>query len=60
MFFFSFFLEKRPQILIISKLNDDFFEDGFEVLHISVGKKIKILKNHSNFLNFSAETPGRF
>ena len=41
---------------IISELNEDFSEDFFEVLHISVGKKIKILENRPDFLNFSAKT----
>jgi hypothetical protein len=34
-----------------------FSEDFFEVLHISVGPKIKILENRSNFLNFSVDMP---
>ena len=34
---------------IISKLNDDFSEDYFEVLHIFVGQKIKILDNCPDF-----------
>ena len=34
---------------IISELNDDFSEDFFEVLHIFVGQKIKILENHPDF-----------
>ena len=41
---------------IISKFNDDFSEDFFEVLHISVGQKIKILENRPDFLTFSAKT----
>jgi hypothetical protein len=39
-------------------LNDDFSEDFFEVLHISVGQKIKILENRPDFLTFSAKTNG--
>ena len=35
-------------------MNDDFSEDFIEVLHISVGQKIKILDNHPDFLTFSA------
>ena len=46
--FFKFFLEKNSYI--ISKLNDNFSEDFFEVLHISVGQKIKILDNRLDFL----------
>ena len=45
---------------IISKFNDDFSEDFFEVLHISVGQKIKILDNRPDFLTFSAKTRSRF
>ena len=41
---------------IISELNDDFSEDFFEVLHIFVGPKIKILENRPDFLTFSAQT----
>ena len=41
---------------IISELNDDFSEDFFEVLHISVGQKIEILENRPDFLIFSAKT----
>jgi hypothetical protein len=40
--------------------NDKFSEDFCKVLHISVGPNIKILENRSNFLNFSADTPGHF
>ena len=53
MFFFQFFIIKTSNI--ISELNDDFSEDFFEVLHISVGQKIKILENRPNFLTFSAK-----
>ena len=45
-----FFSKNTPNI--ISKLNDDFFE----VLHIPVGQKIKILENRPDFLTFSAKT----
>ena len=45
---------------IILELKDDFSEDFFEVLHILVGPKIKILENHFNFLNLSVDMPGRF
>ena len=41
---------------IISELNDDFSEDFFEVLHIFLGQKIKILENRPDFLTFSAKT----
>ena len=44
---------------IISELNDDFFEDFFEVLHILVGQKIKILENRLDFLTFSAKSHNR-
>ena len=44
---------------IISELNDNFSEDFFEVLHISVGQKIKILENRPVFLTFSAKTHSR-
>ena len=33
-----------------------FSQDFFEVLHISVDQKIKILENHLDFLTFSAKT----
>ena len=45
---------------IISELNDDFSEDFFEVLHISVGQKIKILETRPDFQTFSAKTHNRF
>ena len=56
MIFFSFFSINTPNI--ISELNDDFSEDFFEVLHIFVGPKIKILENQNrpDFLTFSAKT----
>ena len=38
---------------------DHLSEDFFEVLHISVGPKIKILENCPDFLNFSAKTHNR-
>ena len=52
---FSFFFSKNTPN-IISKLNDNFSEDFFEVLHILVGQKIKILENRPDFLTFSAKT----
>jgi hypothetical protein len=39
----------------ISKFNDDFSKDFFEVLHISVDQKIKILGTRPHFLTFSAK-----
>ena len=45
---------------IISKFNDDFSEDFSEVLHISVGQKIKILETRPDFLTFSAKAHNRF
>ena len=42
-FFFQFFI--KITLNIILELNDDFSEDFFEVLHIFVGQKIKILEN---------------
>ena len=56
-FFFQFFIKMTSNI--ISELNDDFSEDFFEVLHIFVGPKIKILENRPDFLNFSAKTHNR-
>ena len=53
-FFFNFFIKITSNI--ISELNDDFSEDFFEVLHILVGQKIKILENRPDFLTFSAKT----
>ena len=50
MIFFIFFSKNTPNI--ISKLNDDFSEDFFEVLHIFVGQKIKILENRLDFLTY--------
>ena len=37
-----------------------FYEDFFEVLHISVGQKMKILETWPDFLTFSAKTQNRF
>ena len=54
MIFLFFFSKNTPNI--ISELNDDFSEDFFEVLHIFVGQKIKILENRPDFLTFSAKT----
>ena len=47
MVFFNFFCKNTPNI--ISELNDDFSEDFFEVLHISVGQNAKPLLKSSNF-----------
>ena len=58
MFFFHFHSKKPSNI--ISKFNDDFSEDFFEVLHISVGQKMKILETPPDFLTFSAKTQNRF
>ena len=46
--------QQTPNIIL--ELNDDFSEDFFEVLHIFVGPKIKILENRPDFLTFSAKT----
>ena len=35
---------------------NDFSEDFFEVLHISVGPKMKVLETRPDFLTFSAKT----
>ena len=51
--FFPFFKETWN---IISEFNNNFSENFFEILHISVGQKIKILKTHPDFLIFSAKT----
>jgi hypothetical protein len=40
-------------------MNVDFSEEYFEVLHIFVGQKIKILENRPDFLTFSAKTHNR-
>ena len=56
-FFFHFFRKKTSNI--ISELNDNFSEDFFEILHIFVGQKIKILGNRPVFLTFSAKTHSR-
>ena len=65
MFFFHFHSKKPSNI--ISKFNDDFSEDFFEVLHISVGQKMTILETRPDFLEtrpdfltFSAKTQNRF
>ena len=55
--FFHFYSKKTSNI--ISKINEDFSEDFFEVLHISVGQKIKILETRPDFLTFSAKTQNR-
>ena len=36
-------------------MNEDFSEDFFEILHIFLGQKIKILENRPDFLTFSAK-----
>ena len=58
MHFFHFSRKKTSNI--ISKLNDDFSENFFEVLHIFVGQKIKILETRPDFLTFSAKMHCRF
>ena len=50
MIFFIFFGKNTPNI--ISKLNDNFSENFFEVLHISVGQKLKILETCPDCLTF--------
>ena len=40
------FYSKKNLTYIISKFDADFSENFFEVLHISVGQKVKILENH--------------
>ena len=49
-FFVLSFRKKTSNV--ISKLNDDFSEDFFEVLHIYVDPKVKILESHFNFCDF--------
>ena len=44
---------------IISELNDDFSEDFFEVLHVSVGQKMTILEMRPDFVTFSPKTHNR-
>ena len=51
---FHFYSKKTSNI--ISKINENFAEDFLEVLHISVGQKIKILETRPDFLTFSAKT----
>ena len=57
MFFFHFYSNKTSNI--VSKFNDDFSEDFFEVLNIFVGQKIKILETRPDFLTFSAKKRNR-
>ena len=57
-FSLNFFSKKISNI--ISKFNDDFSENFFEVLHISVSQRIKILETRPDFLTFSAKTQNRF
>ena len=53
----SFSIEKTKKCFFhFSVLNEDFSEDIFEVLHIFVGQKIKILEKRPDFLRFSAKT----
>ena len=52
---FFIFLEKKP-LKYYFKIDWRFFWGFFEVLHISVGQKIKILENRPGFLKFSAKT----
>ena len=47
---YYFFRKKTSNT--ISKLSDHFFEDFFEVLHISVSPKINILESRSTFCDF--------
>ena len=42
MIFFNFYSKNTPNIT--SELNDDFFEDFFEVLNIFLGQKIFVSK----------------
>jgi hypothetical protein len=56
--FFNFYSKKTSNI--ISKFNDNFFEEIFEVLHMSVGQKIKILEIRPDFQTFSAKTQNHF
>ena len=53
-----FIIEKTSNNIL--KFNDDFSENFFEVLHISVGQKIKILETRPDFLTFSAKTQNCF
>ena len=57
-FIHFFFITKTSNI--ISKLNDDFSENFFEILNISVCQKMMILENRPDFLTFSDNTPGCF
>jgi len=55
--FFHFYNQKTSNI--ISKINDDFSEDFFEVLHVSVGQKMTILETRPDFVTFSPKTHNR-
>ena len=57
MFFFHIFTKKNSNI--ISKFIDDFSEDFFEVLHVSVGQKMTILETRPDFVTFSPKTHNR-
>ena len=56
---FFIFTVKKPQILFQNSMRI-FLRILFEVLHISVGQKIKILKTRPDFLTFSAKTQNCF
>ena len=58
MFFFHFLEEKKLKYYF--KIEWLFFCGLFEVLNISVRQKIKILKNHPDFLIFSANALDHF
>ena len=57
-FFFIFTLIK-PQLLFQNSMTI-FLRIFFEVFHISVGQKIKILEISPDFLTFSAKMQNRF
>ena len=57
---FFFHLHSKKTSNIISKFNEDFSENFFEVLHISVSQKMKILETPPDFLTFSVKTQNRF
>ena len=54
MFFFHFHSKKPSNI--ISKFNDNFSEDFFEVLHISVGQKMTILETRPDIFSKNAKS----
>ena len=51
--FFHLYNQKTSNIT--TKFNDNFSENFFEVLHISIDQKIKILETRPDFLTFSAK-----